>query len=287
MLSKTVFSVSAVILLCLASANFVQAQSDIRKVDFSNFTYEASCAGEETEKITVKESKFSKEETKDGYTDRFYFGVENPVYGDVNGDGKDDAIILSICNTGGTGNFSEGFIYGMSGGKPALLGRIPGGDRAYGGLREVRVEDGLIIVESNDVGEAGGACCPEVIVTSYYRLKGGKLEETKASSRRDIYPAERVAFEKGKFATTVNVTLKQNDDGIKRFVVGARAGQTLTVTSDQPKDKIEVSIVRGDAESTEIAQGISAKLNKSGDFVIQVRAYSETDVTASVKIEIR
>lgn len=262
---------------------------EIRKVDFKNFTYLPLCAEEENEavKVTVKNGKFSEEKKVDDYTERFYFEIFSVSYGDVNGDGNEDAVILSFCNTGGTGNFSEGFIFEMKNGKPALLARIPGGDRAYGGLREAKVEKGLLVVQSNDVGELGGACCPEYIVTTKYKVKGDKLEQSGTESRREIYPAQRVEFAKGTSKTTLTINL--SDEGIKRLVIGARAGQTLTVTaaaSDKSK-KIEVMLRKGEADATETDNKLTARLKETGDYIIQLRGDVEKEMSVSVTIEIR
>src|SRR5580765_1347455 len=117
----------------------VFAQADIHKVDFKNFTYLPSCTDLDDlkgrEKITVKNGDFSRSKEADGYTDHFEFTIFAVTYGDVNADGKDEAIVLSVCNTGGTGQYTEGFVYTIKAGMPSLLARIPGGDRADGGLR--------------------------------------------------------------------------------------------------------------------------------------------------------
>lgn len=267
-----------------------QINNEIRKVDFKNFTYQPYCIGAEdrAENVTVKNGEFSDEKKVDDFVERFYFNIFSVAFGDVNADKKEDAIVLSVCNTGGTGNFTEGFVYESKNGKPALLTRIPGGDRAHGGLREARVENGLIIVESNDAGENGGACCPEYIVTTKYRVKGDKLELSGAETRREIYPAKRVEFARGALKATETVTLSQDDD-IKRFVVGARAGQTLTVTA-APSDKsktVEVILFKGEADTNEIENKLTAKLKENGDYVIQIRAFTEKRMNVSVGIEIR
>src|SRR5215208_4793942 len=149
----------------LAAVASVSAQTGIRKVDFKNFTYSAHCAGDSASKITVKAGEFSEEKQQEGYVDRFYFNVYDAEYGDLNGDKSEEAVIISNCNTGGTGNFSEGFIYSMKAAKPSLIARIPGGDRGYGGLRSAKVENGLLVVDSNDAGTDGAACCPQYVVT--------------------------------------------------------------------------------------------------------------------------
>lgn len=268
----------------------MQINNEIRKIDFKNFTYQPYCVGEENEPedVTVKNGEFSEEKKVDDFVERFYFNIFSVVYGDVNGDKKEDAVILSVCNTGGTGNFTEGFVYELKNGKPSLLTRIPGGDRAYGGLREARVENGLLVIESNDVGEMGGACCPEFIITTKYRVRDDKLEQSGAETRREIYPAKRVAFAKRTSKTTETVILTEDDD-IKRFVVGARAGQILTVTAE-PSDKsknIEVMLFTGEADTNETDNKLTAKLKRNGDYIIQIRGFTEKRMSVAVSIEIR
>ncbi len=264
-----------------AAAGKPDADKSIRKIDFKNFTYEPYCAGEEVMKVTVKNGEFSKETKEADFTDRFYFNVEEPTYGDINGDNGEEAIVLSVCNTGGTGQFSEGFVFTMKNGKPELLSRIEGGDRAYGGLRSAKVENGFVNVERNDVGEDGGACCPQFYVTTKYKWDGGKLAKWGAETKRELYPAQRVNFARGSSKTT----LKVNVDDIKRYTVGARAGQTLIVSVNT--DKISVSLNKGDANVTEGTNSFTAKLNVNGDYEIQLQNIGEKMTEATVTIEIK
>src|SRR5829696_7799361 len=185
-----------VMAILILSAAFSYGQSDIHSVDFKNFTYLPLCIGDKPQPVTVKDGEYSKETQMDGYVDRFLFSVTAVSYGDLDGDAKDEAIILGVCNTGGTGNFSEGFIYTSRTGKPVLTARIPGGDRAYGGLRSATVSGGILAVESSDVGEAGGACCPEFAITQQYKLNAGKLVAIGRSARRELYRKERLAFDR-------------------------------------------------------------------------------------------
>ncbi|HEX6124426.1 MAG TPA: hypothetical protein VFZ23_03560, partial [Pyrinomonadaceae bacterium] len=219
-------------------SSYAVGQHSIRAVDFKNFTYMANCISETPSKVTVKDGEFSEEKQEDGYVDRFYFNVLHIEYGDLTGDRQDEAIILTVCNTGGTGNFSEGFVYSMKAGKPSLVARIPGGDRAYGGLRSTRVENGLLVVESNDVGPEGGACCPQVIVTTRYKLTGNRIVKSGKEVRREIYPKERVTFAAGTSGKTFTTRIPAEEG--KRFIVGGRAGQTLTVSIDTDKASLRL-----------------------------------------------
>lgn len=259
------------------------AQADIRKVNFKNFTYHPYCADEEPEKITVKNGEFSKETKYDEFTEHFYFNIFSINYGDLNGDGKDEAVILSVCNTGGTGRFSEGYVYTIKAGKPSLLARIPGGDRAFGGLRKAKVENGLLVVDQNDADRNQANCCSEYAETIKYRLNGSKLNIIGKPVSRELYLSQRINFPKGTTKTTIIVDV--ND--IKRFKIGARAGQTLTV-SFMADNSPNVSLsLEGDADLRESENPLIAKLNKTGDYIIQVQnTYKfSSEVTLTIEIQ--
>lgn len=276
-----------ILMVCISVSVAVpaNAQSDIHDVDFDNFTYKVGfCASDPVNRITVKDAKYSKEEDVDGYVDRLYFRVFGTTYGDLNGDGKDEAVVISVCNTGGTGNFTEAYIFSMDNGRPKQILRLDGGDRAEGGIREARIENGRLVVDTNDPGENGAACCAEVVVTRTYELKGGKLDEIGKPARRDLYPAKRITFAKGKFSETLDVDLKY-ETGIKRFVVGASKGQTLSVTS--PSQNVRFRLVSGDAEIEEEAGSLRASLSETGDFVFEVVNSGESDISTSITVTIK
>ena len=265
-----------------AASGMVVVDQAIRKVDFKNFTYEPDCAPDDQKKITVKNGEYSYEKPAEGYTDRFYFNVFEVSYGDLNKDNSEEAVILTTCNTGGTGNFTQGFIYTLKNGKPVLFGNIPGGDRAYGGLRTARVEDGQLVVESNDPGENGANCCPQVILTTRYDASTGKLKQVGKVDRRDIFPSERVSFAKGTTGTTIKLRIPPQEG--RRYVVGARAGQTLEVTTNTKKAELRLL---EDAEISQLANGFTVVLPNTGDFIVEVTNYetSPLDVVLTIKIK--
>lgn len=271
-----------VLAVLLFAVTGVFAQCDIHQVNFKNFTYLPYCAGEEPEKVTAKNGEFSSEKQMDGYADRIYFNVTAVNYGDLTGDGVDDAVVLTVCNTGGTGNFSEGFIYSIKNGKPVLAARIAGGDRAYGGLHSAKVENGLLVVERYNPGETGGACCPEILKTSKYRLATYKLVENGKPSSRDLYPKQRINFAKGTSGTTFKSTVPGGE--LKRFVVGARSGQTLTVSFVGPDGALRL------LDDVEVNEGINnfvAKLPRSGDFVFEIQNLAEASRDFTITVRIR
>ena len=78
----------AILTIVISAAFSVAAQNDIHAVDFRNFTYSAYCAGEEPEKITVKDGEYSKETQMEGYVDQVWFRVFSIKYGDLNSDNQ-------------------------------------------------------------------------------------------------------------------------------------------------------------------------------------------------------
>ena len=58
-----------------------------------------------------------------------------------------------------------------------LFATIPGGDRADGGFRTARVENGQLVVESNDPGETGGAAVPNLLSRFATTSVAGKLKQ--------------------------------------------------------------------------------------------------------------
>jgi len=277
-MKKVILSIGLLVLLSLAAS----AQSDIHSVDFKNFTYHPHCAGEDTETIHVKNGEYSKETPMDGYVDHFYFNVFNVAYGDLTGDGKDEAVVLSSCNTGGTGNFSEGFVYAMKAGKPAMIADIPGGDRAAGGLRRAWVEDGYLFVDANEETEDSGACCPQAAVITKYKVSGNNLTTVGQPAHRDLYPVERVKFDPGTSGTTFKVRIPFEEG--KRYTLGAREGQTLTFSIDTDKASLRLL---GDMPAKSGTNSVTARLPRSGDYTVEIQNDAETEIEVTVNIKIR
>ena len=257
------------------------AQSGIRAVDFKNFTYQPFCAGDRPQTITVRNGEFSMEKQMPDYVDRLWFRISEVSYGDIDGDRADEAVVLSICNSGGTGNFSEGFVYKLRNRRPMMITRIGGGDRAYGGLRTANVENGVLIVERNDPGEDGASCCPEFIETQKYKFANGQLIDFGDPTKRPIVPTERISFERGASGKTMTVIVPANES--RRFLLGARAGQRLTVSAENTKAQIRLL---EDARITEGINNFLAVLPATRDYTIEVTNPTEKPISLVLNLKI-
>ena len=203
-------------------------------------------------------------------------------FGDLDGDKQDEAVILSVCNTGGTGNFSEGYVYKMKAGKPVLAARIAGGDRAYGGLKSAKIVGGFAIVERFDPGENGASCCAEFFLTEKYKLENSKMVEIGKPVRTAMYPTERIIFDKGTSGKTFKTEIAAGER--KRFVVGAKAGQRLTVSAGVTEAQLRLL---EDARVTEGINNFLAVLPKTGDYTIEVSNSTDKLIEVIVNIKIQ
>ena len=150
--------------------------SDIHRVDFRNFVYAPSdlARNEKYKEVRARNGRFVRHHVD--------FRVAGVTFGRVTGVDEEAALAWSECCTGGSGVFTEGYVFIMRGGKPVLLTRIPGSDRASGGICDVRAQDGLIRV--GQYGTTGGSCCPEWIETTAYRLNSGRLVQVGEVTKR-------------------------------------------------------------------------------------------------------
>ena len=102
-------------------------------------------------------------------------GNDNSVqtaFGDLDGDGKDEAIVNLTYTTGGEGAFSKGLVYAIKEGKLQRVTEYEGGDKAKGGIIKSNIADGKLDVERCFADEADNSLNIE---TTTYQLQGNQL----------------------------------------------------------------------------------------------------------------
>ncbi len=101
-------------------------------------------------------------------------------------DGADDAAVVLKIETGGAAIPQLVYIYEWKDGQPALLWNFRTGDRADGGLKDIRVEHGELVVElygqdrfllgQTETGKITGdeeqLCCPTFFTRTRYKWNG-------------------------------------------------------------------------------------------------------------------
>lgn len=154
------------------------AATAIRAIDFANRTYESDAG-----KVTVVDGEVELPPEDPEMPEMLMsFSVGKPSYGDVDGDGVEEAVVVTSFNGGGTGQFTEAEVYALRAGakEPVRIGVIGGGDRGDGGLDDVRIEGDVIRVDRNLATEDDGTCCPSKLVQETWRWDGKAFVEDEA-----------------------------------------------------------------------------------------------------------
>jgi hypothetical protein len=138
------FTLLATLLLVTPTAYAQRRRASIRSIDFKNFTYLLPAdlrtpGGART--ITVKDGRFP---GTDNDVEMYFGKVE---YGDVTGDGAEEALVYLGVHTGGSAMPGVAYVYTLRSRRPSLLWFFSTGDRADGGLHRLYAENGNLVVE--------------------------------------------------------------------------------------------------------------------------------------------
>jgi hypothetical protein len=163
--------------------------SSIRNTDFKNFTYDWYPSDSDIPatgtKITLKEGSM---DTGFGYgkEPREFFLIDDGVqYGDLTGDGVEEAVVVLGIITSGTARANIVFVYGLSEGKPARLWTYQTGDRGDHGYHNVSIENGELIIERykpkiiDYQGQKHDMSQSDTYVRDYYKWKRGRFDKLK------------------------------------------------------------------------------------------------------------
>ncbi len=107
-------------------------------------------------------------------------------YLDADNDGQDEAVVVLKVETGGNAIPQLVYVYAWKDGQPELLWNFRTGDRADGGLKDIRAENGEVVVElygqdrfllgqsetSKITGDEEQLCCPIFFTRSRYKWNG-------------------------------------------------------------------------------------------------------------------
>jgi len=105
-------------------------------------------------------------------------------YGDVTGDGVEEALMMLGIESRGSAIPEIVYIFGLEKGKPKVLWSFETGDRADGGFRNAYADHGELVVElfgkervigSNLYRGDEGLCCPSSFTRARYEWHGTKF----------------------------------------------------------------------------------------------------------------
>lgn len=199
-------SVTASVFLQKGSGNQIYKQPEaggrvatagIRSVDFLNYSYQGSACFQAAglpQTVKVRNGKFQDSESH-------FFDVAKAelVYGDMNGDGSEDAVVLIRCGSAnGTLRAFEVHAYAYQNGQAQLLARLdsiaverdyrksyPDGIVFYAGEHGPKLVNGHVLVEALT---DGSFAWPERVAVFDYQLSGGKFVLSGAVTRTKRTP---------------------------------------------------------------------------------------------------
>lgn len=179
----------------------------VGKFDFKNYNYPlpAGWQGAGIREIRLENGVFPMNETQIGAS---YVGAK---FGDVTGDGQDEAMVVLKIETGGSANPQVVYIFEWRDEKPEMLSYFRTGDRADGGLKDLRAENGELVVQlygqdryligeletMKITGDEEQICCPTFFTRTRYKWDGNvfKLQgkrETYSITDKDAPPIENM-----------------------------------------------------------------------------------------------
>jgi hypothetical protein len=195
--------------LILAIATFAAVTANAQKVatlrdfDFDNFTYAWNDASDDKVPMDWKWLTSTPDEhfrAINGMHQFHSFGqdryerqrsplisVDSVRYGDLDGDGLEEAVVALNYSTGGTANWNYLYVYKLIRGQAKLLARMRTGSRGSGGLVRAFVRNQLLIADFADPEKRMGDCCSEGFIRVSYRWQDGVFVEDGQRQRETIY----------------------------------------------------------------------------------------------------
>ncbi len=207
----------------IGDQRFRKTSSPLGNFDFKNFTYPLPRGWQNPDgaditlvdghvvpvSLAVNENMSDEERVERKSARRIGMSFVTVKYFDVTGDGNDEAVVVLKIETAGNAIPQVGYIYEWKDDKPELIWNFRTGDRADGGLKDIRPENGEVVIElfgqdrfilgevetGKVTGDEEQLCCPIFFTRSFYKWNGSTfLREGKRLTyelaNRDAPPLE-------------------------------------------------------------------------------------------------
>lgn len=176
------------------------SEGPLGKFDFKNFTYPLPRGWENPDGsditlvngrrqpvvVDIKSEPTNEERALAKADRRIGMSYVTTKFLDVNNDGEDEALVVLKIETAGSAIPQVVYVYSWKDGKPVLFWSFRTGDRADGGLKDLRAEGGMLVVElygqdrfllgQFETGKIGDdveqLCCPTHYTRSNYKWNG-------------------------------------------------------------------------------------------------------------------
>lgn len=160
--------------------------SPIGTFDFKNFKYPLPRGWQDSDgkEVELVDGKRPMEMTEE--VERIGLSYVTTKFLDVNADGQDEAVVILKIETGGAAIPQIVYVYEWKDNAAELVWFFRTGDRADGGLKDIRTENNLVVVElfgqdryilgeldtAKITGDEEQLCCPTHFTKSRYKWNG-------------------------------------------------------------------------------------------------------------------
>jgi hypothetical protein len=164
--------------------------SSIRDVDFRNFTFNWYPGWADTppggRRVKLRDGEMNTAFAY-GKEPRKFFLIDEPIkYGDLTGDGREEAVVVLGIITSGTARPGALFVYTMDHGKPTRLFALETGDRWDHGYYNAYIQNSVLVVERYKPytavfrGEKHDMSSSSFYIRDYYEWSGARFRKTKS-----------------------------------------------------------------------------------------------------------
>lgn len=259
-------------LFLFTSAGWAQG---LRAVDFANRVWPNTCLGP---------TRTHQGASRAGRPGAGSFRVDAPVFGDLDGDGVDEAVVRTHCVGGGANHFGDATVFAWRAGRLQEVAYLGLGDSARGPLESLRVERGVVVeerpVDPRDPADA------DYVVAHRRALRDGQMVEAGPAvvtcrpthAAGCVPPAERspeVRFRPGQMAATRPLTFDAHGR-LPSLALWVLEGQDLDV--DAWCEATAPSLLRVEApdgpavENDSAASWVRVHATRAGLFRVSLRA---------------
>lgn len=164
--------------------------------------------------VTLTDASYREQAAPGSATEIVVSMTDFVAFGDLTGDGVDDAAVVLVTTPGGSGAFVDLAMVVNANGLPLNVTTFPLGDRVQ--VKSVGIQNGEVIVDMITHGPSDPLCCPTVAVTKRFKL-GVVEEDTVAPTDSTVDPAGFVGMYTASMPSASSpgreVTLLINSDG--------------------------------------------------------------------------
>jgi hypothetical protein len=189
-----------VLIFVMASVKAHSSKPEIHGVDFRNFSFPWKglptsvpstwhwIATRPEKLIELKNGRYEFAPPEEAESNRPSLVFREVVYGNFNGTSDEAAAVVLSYHTGGTANWDYVYAYENTHGTLKLLGVLESGSRAEGGLIQVSIKGGLLILDFADKNRRVADCCSEGFVRVRYRWQGSHFAPDGPQEYGDLNP---------------------------------------------------------------------------------------------------